>query len=336
MITVRMLGGARKSFPGGTVTLDGDGITVSDLFGMLAGCKPPGTPDLDTRNVLVAINGADSSVAGGLSATIQDGDRVDIIPVIHGGIPGLPPRYWRYQRDGAARTKRCGGPRRAAAPLCRRTDTVHKLRVHTGAPRTCGAYWRYPSRAERRGTMLTDRIETDMMLRLVGTTQISEAIGRAGAGAGPGRGRLWRWETPVSLTPCARRCPVSPSRFRSGAGRRPGALEWFRCPPAAAWRTCWPSEPPWCERVVWIDSAFMARPAATGLKTGAIHVFAAQHPSQQSWAQELMSLECHMFSGKFPHAAGTVLRCTPCQAVLLRIAPRRMPDNIRILFSHNS
>ena len=184
MITVRMLGGARKSFPSGTVTLDGDGITISDLFGMLADCKPPGTPELDTRNVLVAVNGADSSVAGGLSAIIRDGDRVDIIPVIHGGSPAC---RFDIGGVGVAALRVPGG---AADPdvLRRRFAGMHIQSIN--AEYILGAshlrrILEISVEAERRGAMLTDHIETDMMLRLVGTTQISEAIGSAGAGVGP-------------------------------------------------------------------------------------------------------------------------------------------------------
>lgn len=184
MITIRMLGGARKSFPAGTVTLDGDGITVSDLFDMLADCKPPGTPDLDTRNVLVAINGADSSVSGGLSATILDGDRVDIIPVIHGGSPAS-----RFDIGDVSIAALCV-PSGAADPdaLRRRFAGVRIQSINAEYildPSHLRRILEISVEAERRGVMLTDRIETDMMLRLVGTTQISEAIGKAGAGAGP-------------------------------------------------------------------------------------------------------------------------------------------------------
>ena len=184
MITVRMLGGARKSFPAGTVTLDGDGITVSDLFGMLADCKPSGTPDLDTRNALVAINGADSSVSGGLSATIRDGDRVDIIPVIHGGSPTR-----RFDIGDVGVAAICI-PSGVADPDALRRRFAGMRIQSINAEYILGAshlrrILEISVEAERRGAMLTDRIETDMMLRLVGTTQISEAIGSAGAGVGP-------------------------------------------------------------------------------------------------------------------------------------------------------
>lgn len=184
MITVRMLGGAKKSFPAGHITLDCGDTTVSGLLEMLQGCKPPETPDLDTRNVLVAINGADSSVNGGRSAAITDGDRVDIIPVIHGG--------------AGARRFEAGGIRAAALFVPAGEADPVKLRRRFDNARIQSVNAEYilgedhlrlileiSAEAERRGTMLADRMETDMMLRLVGTTQIAEAIRRAGAGAGP-------------------------------------------------------------------------------------------------------------------------------------------------------
>ena len=184
MITVRMLGGAKKSFPAGHATLDCGDTTVSGLLEMLPECKPAGTPDLDTRNVLVAINGADSSVSGGRSAAIRDGDMVDIIPVIHGGAGAL-----RFEAGGM----------QVAALLVDADDAdPDSLRRRFGSMHVQSVNAEYildedhlrlileiSVEAERRGTMLTDHIETDMMLRLVGTTQIAEAIRMAGAGAGP-------------------------------------------------------------------------------------------------------------------------------------------------------
>jgi len=47
--------------------------------------KPDDSPKLDTENVLVAVNGVDSSVMDGKSTVIKNNDVVSIIPVIHGG-----------------------------------------------------------------------------------------------------------------------------------------------------------------------------------------------------------------------------------------------------------
>ena len=46
---------------------------------------PQNMPQLDVKNMLIAINGIDSSTLGGLTTVIKDGDVISIIPVIHGG-----------------------------------------------------------------------------------------------------------------------------------------------------------------------------------------------------------------------------------------------------------
>ncbi len=183
MITVRMLGGARKSFPAGTVTVEGDGVTVSELFDMLAGHKPPETPDMDTENVLVAINGADSSVAGGRSAVIRDGDRVDIIPVIHGGSADV-----RFSvGDVRAAALRVPGDEADPVQLRLRHAGLHIQSIDSGHILGASHLRRMLEisvEAERRGTMLAERLETDIILRVAGTTQIAKAIRQAGVGAG--------------------------------------------------------------------------------------------------------------------------------------------------------
>ncbi|MFM7795772.1 MAG: MoaD/ThiS family protein, partial [Candidatus Nitrosotenuis sp.] len=40
---------------------------------------------LDKKNILIAVNGADSSSLNGIDTILRSGDVVNIIPVIHGG-----------------------------------------------------------------------------------------------------------------------------------------------------------------------------------------------------------------------------------------------------------
>ena len=179
MITVRMLGGAKKSFPEGSITLDDGDITVSGLFKILAERKPVGTPDMDTRNVLVAINGADSSVSGGGLAPIRDGDSVDIIPIIHGGAP-----IHRFKVGGINVAVICV-PGTMADPdvLRKRFDNVRIQSVNAAYVLHISHLRRILEisvEAERKNTLIADRIETDLILRLTGTTQIAEAIRKAG------------------------------------------------------------------------------------------------------------------------------------------------------------
>ncbi len=85
MITIKLLGGARKSFDSENIILDVNSITIDDLLEHLLSIKPNNTLDLDTKNILVAVNGIDSSALEGRNTLIQTNDTVSIIPVIHGG-----------------------------------------------------------------------------------------------------------------------------------------------------------------------------------------------------------------------------------------------------------
>jgi molybdopterin converting factor small subunit/tRNA threonylcarbamoyladenosine modification (KEOPS) complex Cgi121 subunit len=85
MFTVKFVGGAKKSFPDEKLKIDKSDISIQELLTLLVNLKPNNTPELDTENVLIAINGADSSAMDGKSTKIQDNDLVSIIPIIHGG-----------------------------------------------------------------------------------------------------------------------------------------------------------------------------------------------------------------------------------------------------------
>lgn len=85
MFTVKFVGGAKKSFPVEQLKIDQSNLSIQELINLLLELKPTDTPKLDTDNVLIAINGADSSAMDGKSTIIKENDLVSIIPVIHGG-----------------------------------------------------------------------------------------------------------------------------------------------------------------------------------------------------------------------------------------------------------
>ena len=85
MITVKFVGGAKKSFSTEQLHIDKSDISIQELLDLLLELKPDNTPDLDTENILIAINGADSSAMEGKSTKIKNNDLVRIIHVIHGG-----------------------------------------------------------------------------------------------------------------------------------------------------------------------------------------------------------------------------------------------------------
>jgi len=85
MITVKLVGGTKKSFLRENLQIDKSDISIQELLKILLELKPADSPQLDVENILIAINGIDSSAMDGKSTMIKNNDIVSIIPVIHGG-----------------------------------------------------------------------------------------------------------------------------------------------------------------------------------------------------------------------------------------------------------
>ena len=85
MFTVKFVGGAKKSFPKEHLKIDKSDISIQELIDLLLVLKPADSPKFDTDNILIAINGSDSSAMDGKYTKIKNNDLVSIIPVIHGG-----------------------------------------------------------------------------------------------------------------------------------------------------------------------------------------------------------------------------------------------------------
>ena len=87
MITVNFTGGARKSFQTDSLKITQNIRTISELIAYLISKKPENTPNFDGKNLLIAINGIDSSALDGDNYKLKSDDIVNIIPIIHGGSP---------------------------------------------------------------------------------------------------------------------------------------------------------------------------------------------------------------------------------------------------------
>ncbi len=85
MVTVKFVGGAKKSFSTDQLELDINDVTIEKLLELLLEIQPKNTPTFDTNNILIAVNGADSSAMEGKMTLIKNSDLISIIPVIHGG-----------------------------------------------------------------------------------------------------------------------------------------------------------------------------------------------------------------------------------------------------------
>lgn len=84
MITVKLLGGARTALGRDHLEMERPDAKLREIVELLRSLSSNGSV-FSPQNLLIAVNGVESSVVGGLDATVKDGDVVSIVPVVHGG-----------------------------------------------------------------------------------------------------------------------------------------------------------------------------------------------------------------------------------------------------------
>ena len=183
MITVKLLGGAKKSFSTDKIVLEKKADTINELISHLTELKPKNTLEFDTKNLLIAVNGIDSSALQGYATKLNDDDEISIIPVIHGGSRRIQfsvgqsnveifdiPFDNRFHIDflSELRSKYKHLVIQAIDPQFL-LNAQHAKKILT-----------ISLHAKKTKTMLSKKIETDILLRFGATTQISEAIKTAG------------------------------------------------------------------------------------------------------------------------------------------------------------
>ncbi len=182
MIQIKLLGGAKKSFSEDFITLDYDKLVLEQLLEILLEKKPADAPDLDIDNILVAINGVESSAMDGRNTIVNSGDTVSIIPVIHGGTPAvfgiqntnaviLPVRGSQSMDYEFLNSLRRKFPKTVIQAVS--SDFVlnesHVVKILL-----------ISLESKKRGILLSNKLETDILLRFAATTQISKAIADLG------------------------------------------------------------------------------------------------------------------------------------------------------------
>ena len=84
MITVKLLGGAGKIIGKEQVSIEAKSIKVNEILAMLRSTSS-NFGVFNPTNMLIAVNGIELSILGGLDAHVNDGDIVSVVPVVHGG-----------------------------------------------------------------------------------------------------------------------------------------------------------------------------------------------------------------------------------------------------------
>lgn len=179
MITIRLLGGAKKAVGRAEVNLDRPSATVSDILDFLTTISVE-PHILQRSNLIIALNDIDSASLQGNNTLVKNGDTVKIVTVVHGGM--------HYTLNGyhvsiTGVQKIIHDPGKLVDMIRSQHNNVSIQAVDAnavyGEEHVLGVL-RIALEAEKRNIMLTNRCEIELLIRLAGTDQISEAIRRAG------------------------------------------------------------------------------------------------------------------------------------------------------------
>lgn len=84
MITLKLLGGIKNAIGKNSLVINKSQSTLKEIFEELK-IKAKDSKIVNEKNLMISINGVDSSVIGGKDAIIKTGDIITIVTIIHGG-----------------------------------------------------------------------------------------------------------------------------------------------------------------------------------------------------------------------------------------------------------
>ena len=184
MITVKLVGGAKKSFLTEQLHIDKSNISIQELLDLLLELKPADTPDLDTENILIAINGTDSSAMEGKSTMIKNNDLVSIIPVIHGG--SSKKLTFQVLKKQIQIIEIIGQKTIDLKFLDNLRKRYPKIQLQAISSNFILNYYHLKKilslslESKKNDILLSNKLETDILIRFALTKQISDAIINAG------------------------------------------------------------------------------------------------------------------------------------------------------------
>ncbi len=184
MITVKLVGGAKKSFSTDQLQIDKSDISINDLLEFLIELKPTDTPNFDTENILIAVNGTDSSAMEGKSTKIKNNDLVSIIPVIHGGstkkstfeVLKKQIQIIEIQGQKTIDVKFLDNLRKKYPKIQLQAISSHFIMNSYHLKKILSL----SLESEKNNVLLSNKLETDILMRFALTKQISKAIKTVG------------------------------------------------------------------------------------------------------------------------------------------------------------
>ena len=184
MIIIKLIGGAKKSFNSNQLEIDKFDIPIHELLQLLLKTKPENTSEFDVENILIAINGSDSSAINGKNTIVHDGDIVSIIPVIHGGSPkklffDIDKKQIQILEIHGQKTfdVKFIDDLRIKYPKIKFQAVSSKFILNLSHLKKILSI---SINADKNNILLSNKIETDILMRFAITLQISNAISSVG------------------------------------------------------------------------------------------------------------------------------------------------------------
>ena len=184
MIIVKFIGGAKKSYAVDNLKIEQSNISINDLLNLLLDLKPKNTPKLDVENLLIAINGVDSSALRGKTTLIKNDDVVSIIPIIHGGtnsrlffnISKKLIQIFEIQGNNKINSLYIDQLRKKYPQIKLQAISSNFVlnKYHLKKILSLSIH------SEKDNILISNRFETDILMRFAITSQISDAIKFAG------------------------------------------------------------------------------------------------------------------------------------------------------------
>jgi molybdopterin converting factor small subunit len=84
LITLKLLGGVKFAMGKTSMVIDKSQATISEIIEELKN-ESRHTKILNEQNLIITVNGVDSSITGGKDTVIKSGDILTIVTIIHGG-----------------------------------------------------------------------------------------------------------------------------------------------------------------------------------------------------------------------------------------------------------
>tara|TARA_B110000014_G_C20035997_1_gene538219 strand:+ start:67 stop:849 length:783 start_codon:yes stop_codon:yes gene_type:complete len=187
MITVNFTGGARKSFQTDSLEIFRSVNSISELITYLISQKPENTPDFDGRNLLIAVNGVDSSALNGNDTKLNSDDVVNIIPIIHGGSTVTSKTNVTFTiKNNQIRLFEINKLNSNKDYLLSLRKKFPKLRLQAISSKFildkehAKKIISISINKKLKNQLLSEKLETDLLLRFANTTQINHAIKNVG------------------------------------------------------------------------------------------------------------------------------------------------------------